>query len=595
MSQTEHSPTQPASAVPDDPYIGALVGERYRVLARLGEGGMGAVYRAEHVHMRKEVALKLLHGELGRVDEAVRRFEREAQSASRLSHPSIIAVTDFGRAASGELYLAMEYVKGESLADVLARERRLPLGRALEILRQVLSALDHAHGQGVVHRDLKPANLMLTVDPATGGDRVKILDFGIAKMSQGAEGERFTQGAMVFGTPSYMSPEQATAQDVDLRSDLYACGVMLFEMILGRKPFVAEDLVRVMAMHVTQPPPPFASVAPELALPPALELAVQRALEKDRTRRYQSASEFAAALEGLEGLPRLRTIVAKLQTVAQTITQPVVGQLRGAYARLPWKVRRFTPVAGALGVVLLLVLVPSLCSKAPGPVPIAAPPPPKPVAPAVQSDLARVEDAMGAGKLIEARAMLLRLLTEHPKAGRVHHVLGNLEFVERKVRAGVDAYAEALRLDPGLRADAALLVNVKAALADKQHGRAALDLLIAQVGRPAATTLAQVGSEDRRSEFRRAAREACGRLDCGDRLDLVGSLALDLKDGKPCSDDRREAIRGLAATKSPRAVDVLKKARGVRGNPLDRLLGGGGGNECLRKDFDAALKELGAE
>ena len=228
MTDTVSSPTQPATAPGADPQVGRVIGERYRLDGRIGMGGMGAVYRAEHTLMKKTVAIKLLHGELGQVDEAVRRFEREAQSQSRLSHPNIIAVTDFGRAATGELFLVMEYIRGQALADVLLECKRLPVGRALFVVRQILHALQHAHAQGVVHRDLKPANVMLTRSREGVEDTVKILDFGIAKMSQelaadagGPESQRaLTQAAMVFGTPSYMSPEQATAQDVDVRSDV---------------------------------------------------------------------------------------------------------------------------------------------------------------------------------------------------------------------------------------------------------------------------------------------------------------------------------------------------------------------------------------
>src|SRR5688500_6871757 len=252
-------PSQPSSTL--DPLVGAIIGERYRLLGRIGEGGMGLVYRAEHILMKKVVALKLLHTELGNVDDAPRRFEREAQSASRLNHPNIIAVTDFGRAATGQLFLVMEYVPGISLAELL-EQGALPPPRAVQITRQMLEGLEHAHAQGVIHRDLKPPNIMLATYPdARHGEVVKILDFGIAKLSQ-AEGDLpLTQGAMVFGTPSYMSPEQATAQEADARSAIYSCVVILFEMLTGRKPFVADDLVKVMAMQVTSPPPRLSAVA----------------------------------------------------------------------------------------------------------------------------------------------------------------------------------------------------------------------------------------------------------------------------------------------------------------------------------------------
>ncbi len=301
MSDRGMAPTEMAEAA-RDPRVGTVVGERYRILGRIGEGGMGAVFRAEHILMKKVVALKLLHAEMGQVEEAARRFEREAQSASRLNHPNIVSVTDFGRNHTGELFLVMEFVAGESLADLLAREGRLPVARACRLAGQILSALEHAHAQKVIHRDLKPANIMLVQSPdARLGETAKILDFGIAKITESSEGEpTLTKGVMIFGTPSYMSPEQATGQEVDSRSDLYSCGIILYEMLTGKKPFEVEDVVKLMAMQVTAPPPAFARVAPGADIPACLEAVVMRALEKERERRFRTAAEFREALEKAE-------------------------------------------------------------------------------------------------------------------------------------------------------------------------------------------------------------------------------------------------------------------------------------------------------
>ena len=592
------SPTQPATPPPNDPSVGKVIGERYRLLGRIGEGGMGAVYRAEHTLMKKVVAVKLLHSELGQVDEAVRRFEREAQSASRLSHTNIVAVTDFGRAATGEFFLVMEYVPGHSLADAIQLARRLPLGRALFIVRQILQALAHAHAQGVVHRDLKPANVMLTRGQPGAAiaseDVVKILDFGIAKMSQElSEGERpLTQAAMVFGTPSYMSPEQATAQDVDARADLYSCGVMLYELCTGRKPFVAQDIARILAMQVTAKVPTFAEVAPDLRLTAALEAAVMKALEKDRAKRFQSASEFLAALDSLEMAVVPQALAAEAVTRARVIAaraRAIGAELKALYARLPWEFRRWTPIAGVAGVVLALVLVPTICQRQ-SPV-ASSPPPPRPVESAAQEPLRQAEAAVTRGRLTEARAMLLQMLSKYPNEARVHYLMGNLEFVDRKPAAALEAYGEALRLDPGLRGDAALLLNVRTLLDDRDKKLAwdALTLTTQRIGAPAARTLAEMGTDDRRPEFREAARTACGDLRCLDRIDLVKSYSLDLSQARTC-EDKREAVKRLATVKGPRAIEALKKARQVRG-AFGGLLGGG--NDCVRKDIDSALKDLG--
>ena len=574
-------PSQPQA----DPLVGVLIGERYRLLGRIGQGGMGLVYRAEHILMKKVVALKLLHTELGNVDDAPKRFEREAQSASRLNHPNIIAVTDFGRAASGQLFLVMEYVPGMALADALD-QGPLPVARAVHIVRQILDGLEHAHAQGIIHRDLKPANVMLA--SYEKGEVVKILDFGIAKMSQAAEGEiPLTQGAMVFGTPSYMSPEQATAQEADRRADLYSCGVMLFEMLTGRKPFVAEDLVKVMAMQVTQPPPRLSAVAPKLAIPSALEAVVMRALEKDRARRFQSAAEFRQALEQV----RPDSVTSMARRLPEILGRGL-SVLRTEFSRLPWPVRRWVR-PGLLGAAaVLLVALPFLCSRPPPTAPAAAPPKPKPVEPALQAPIRRIEEAMARGQLSEARLLLMQQISQNPTSGRMRYLLGNLDFAEKNPSAGLQAYEEALKLDAGLRADAAMLLNVRNLLNDRKLARPALDLMIEKIGRPAGATRAEVASEDRRADFRQAAREACKSVGCADAVDLVKSYTLDLQQARTC-EARRAAVQGLGATKDPRIIEILRKARRSGGGFLGDIFGGA--NRCVRKDIDAVLEAMGVD
>jgi eukaryotic-like serine/threonine-protein kinase len=235
---------------------GEIVGERYRVVAQLGSGGMGTVYRVEHTLMAKEMAMKLLRPELSVIPQIVERFEREARSASRLDNEHIVRVMDFGRAPNGALYLVMELLEGESLTDRMKAVVSLPASEALEIADQVLAALEHAHSNGIVHRDLKPDNMMLVRRDSRV--IVKILDFGLAKMtSESAPGQpTLTQAGMVFGTPRYMAPEQAAAEPVDERTDLYAVGVLLYEMLSGKPPFMAPNAVDLLTAHLTQPVPP---------------------------------------------------------------------------------------------------------------------------------------------------------------------------------------------------------------------------------------------------------------------------------------------------------------------------------------------------
>jgi hypothetical protein len=554
------------------------------------------------------VALKLLHAEMGQVEEAARRFEREAQSASRLNHPNIVSVTDFGRNHTGELFLVMEFVAGESLADVLAREGRLPTARACRLAGQILSALDHAHGQKVIHRDLKPANVMLVQSTDLRlGETAKILDFGIAKITESSEGEQpLTKGMMIFGTPSYMSPEQATGQEVDSRSDLYSCGIILYEMLTGRKPFEAEDLVKLMAMQVTSPPPPFASVAPDAGIPAVLQSVVMRAMEKERERRYSTAAEFREALERAEAAgPDASLVVApvgagavlwtaqsKLRVALGWLGRQLARAVRWLIARLPPAARPWVKPAAALVAVGLVVAL--LFGHRHGAAPRLLPPRPIPVAQEMKSPIKQIEATMAKGHFAEARILTMQQISEHPDVARVRYLLGNLEFADKNPSAGLQAYEEALRMDSGLRGDAALLVNVRGLLLDKRLARSALDLMVRQIGVPACSVLAEVASDDRRMDLRQEARSACDNLGCADKVDRVKSYALDLAQAQSCA-EKREAVRQLGASKDSRAIEPLRKARyGDRGGFIGRVLGRGG-NSCIIKDIDAALKELGAE
>jgi eukaryotic-like serine/threonine-protein kinase len=619
MADSEIAPTQMLK-VARDPLVETIIGERYRVLARIGEGGMGTVFRVEHTHMKKVLALKLLRSEYSNVEDAARRFEREAQSASRLSHPNIISVTDFGHGAAGELFLVMEFVAGEPLSDVLARDGRMQPARACHIASQILLALEHAHEQGVIHRDLKPANVMLVKDPDPGKpEAVKILDFGIAKMTQaqGTTDEPLTRGMMIFGTPAYMSPEQAAGQDADGRADLYSCAVILFEMLTGRRPFQCDDLVKLLAMQITAQAPRFAEVAPDVRIAPELESVVMRGLEKDRTQRFATAGEFRAAIE------RSSTDVAELgarfaaKSVRMSITAGAklwarrdeavalsrrvwtrILEIKGkldklagpVLERLPVAIRRF--VIPAVAALLLVVLLWPGGAPRKGASLKAEPPKLKPVAAELKSPIKHIEETMAQGQLTEARVLIMQQISAHPNEGRVRYLLGNLEFADKNPSAGLQAYEEALRLDPGLRGDAALLVNIRSELGDKKVGFIALEMLIKQVGKPASALLIDIASDDRRPEFRKAARDACETLGCTDKVDLVGSYALDLSQAHTC-EDKRAAVQKLGEMGDPKAIEPLRKARSERRSLLGGFLSTSG-NACVVKDIDAALTALGA-
>jgi len=285
----------------DDGLIGKLVAGKFRVESLLGEGGMGKVYKARQVALDKMVVLKVLRRSLQSDPRTVARFEREAKAASRLNHPNSIGMLDFGQAEDGSLYIAMELVAGKDLHEVLGRDWPLPEARVVRIVSQVLSALADAHQAGVIHRDLKPENIM--VEQRRGeADFVKVLDFGIAKIQDtGEEGPALTRQGFVCGTPEYMSPEQARGAPLDARSDLYAVGVLLYQMMTGLLPFDADSAVGFATKHLMEPPPPPRVRRPDAVLSPAMEALILRALSKDPAGRPQTADDFRAELLATQG------------------------------------------------------------------------------------------------------------------------------------------------------------------------------------------------------------------------------------------------------------------------------------------------------
>jgi len=289
------------AAVADDPMVGRTIGGRYFIRRQIARGGMGAVYEAEHVGLDKRVAVKFILDRFGDDREALHRFHREARAASRVGHENIVDITDIGETEDGKSFLVMEYLEGSDLGQVLLATGRMDASRAVHIIGQVLRGLAAAHGEGIIHRDMKPANVFLT-ERGGASDFVKIMDFGISKVVAAREARvRLTETGVAMGTPIYMAPEQAEArQDIDHRVDVYAVGVMLYEMLGGAPPFNAGSYVALVQLHVSAAVPPLAARRPDL--PRELVRAVHKALEKDPGKRFQDAMEFAKALPSADAL-----------------------------------------------------------------------------------------------------------------------------------------------------------------------------------------------------------------------------------------------------------------------------------------------------
>ncbi len=283
-----------APAAPD-PLIGTLIAEKFEVLALMGEGAMGRIYRARHIALDRMVAIKVLHKHLGGEDRVAKRFHREAKAASRLSHPNSVQIIDFGRSGDGLLYIAMELLEGEDLQTILDHDYPLSPKRIASLLVPSLRAVEEAHRAGIIHRDFKPDNIIVFSD-RTGREHVKVCDFGIAKILDG-EGNSITVDGFVCGTPQYMAPEQARGDEIDHRVDVYAAGVVLYQMLAGVVPFGGDTALGIITRHLTDVPVPPHERVPEMGVPLALEVIALKAMSKDPAGRFQSAGELGDAIE----------------------------------------------------------------------------------------------------------------------------------------------------------------------------------------------------------------------------------------------------------------------------------------------------------
>jgi len=333
-----------------DPFLGRVIVGKFRLEGLLGVGAMGRVYEAVHLSLSKKIAVKVLHQHLMGDDDLARRFHREAKSASSLNHPNSISIMDFGQDTDGTLYIAMEFLEGRNLIDVLHADAPLPLDRTIHILSQVCLALGEAHHNNIVHRDLKAENVMV-MERRDVSDFVKVCDFGIAKLLD-PKGDNpdsaITVAGMVCGTPEYMSPEQARGDTLDGRSDLYSLGILLYYMVTDRLPFTAETALGCVTKHLTEAPTAPRDMRPDLRIPPVLDAFILRTIAKDPDLRPATASAFnqelAAVAEriaaGELGEPTPTSAASSTPTLdgAETLGQatstdvgPGVGRSRGAF------------------------------------------------------------------------------------------------------------------------------------------------------------------------------------------------------------------------------------------------------------------------
>jgi serine/threonine-protein kinase len=287
----------PISALPADPLLGRVIEAKYEILSKLGEGGMGAVYRAKRLRIGDQVAIKILHQKFLTETGALERFRREAQAAAMIHHPNVVAIYDAGEEPQNGVpaFIVMELVAGEPLRDILSREKRLPFARGVALIQQACAGISAAHRQKIVHRDIKPDNfIVLPPHSEDESETLKVLDFGIAKLRDMVGSATLTQTGIVMGTPYYMSPEQCKGESLDSRSDVYSLGATLYEVLAGTPPFTASTPTGIVAKHLTELPP---ALPQGLSIPPALEAVIQRSLAKHPDARQTDASAFARELQ----------------------------------------------------------------------------------------------------------------------------------------------------------------------------------------------------------------------------------------------------------------------------------------------------------
>ena len=303
--------------------VDTVLADRYRVVKKLGEGGMGSVYLAEHTTINKRLAIKVLSPEFSHKQDLVDRFLQEARAASMIDQENVVEITDFGSTPNGSVFFVMEFLQGEDLSDTIKNVGPLPWPRVKAIMLQIVDALKAAHAAGIIHRDMKPENCF-RIKRGSNDDFIKVLDFGIAKVTSdegdGSGGKNLTRTGMIFGTPEYMSPEQAKGEKVDHRVDVYALGVILYELLTGQVPFTADTFMGILTKHMFEPPAAPSTVVPNVTIPEEVEAIILKALQKDREYRFQSMEDMGAAIE------KVGTGSAAVSVVDEIVALPAGGE-----------------------------------------------------------------------------------------------------------------------------------------------------------------------------------------------------------------------------------------------------------------------------
>lgn len=587
-------------------YPGDVVSERFRVVERIGEGGMGSVFRVEQTLLGTTLAMKVLRPELSSLPDMEKRFEREAKAVARLDSPHIVRINDFGRTEDGQLFLIMELVEGETLMQRLKREGALQVDESIEIVDQLLAGLEHAHTTGVVHRDLKPGNIMLV---PTGEELlVKILDFGLARRVELSE-DYLTQAGLTIGTAKYMSPEQAQGAHVDHRSDLYSVGVILYLLLTGRHLFRGSES-EVLRAHLTEPPPPLDLELGDTRRKEALAEVVRVALAKSPDDRFPDAAAFRAALaecapgsdpsfldrtslsvpipeDALAVPPELdRTALRVPNQAGDPATPP---ELDRTSIRAPQAARRHSPfleiaasvlrrprllLLGSCALLLALIVRWTVVEAS------------------LSSSLNDARSAIAAGRTDDAARLLDRLSRKHGEEAEVDLLLGHLAVARRRWHDAVIHYESALEKDADIADDEMLRENTRRILGtDRDGGRQLVDVIARKGGDAAVPILAGVIRHSEDDQAKRAAYRGLERLDETDAVDEVAFL-VDGLDGTRAGkcEVRKWYVTRLAAFDDD--TRVLPALRREQNRKTGFLFFKRDANGCMQEELDALIEDL---
>ncbi len=590
--------------------VGTTIGGRYSIERLLGEGGMGAVYAAEHTLMHKRVAVKVLHAEMSQMSEVVSRFEREAMAASHIEHPNVAAATDFGKLDDGSFFLVLEFIEGKSLREAL-NAGGFTARRAMHVAKQIASALSRAHGLGIVHRDLKPENVMLVTrdgDP----DFVKVLDFGIAKVPVGelapksTAGEALTQAGMIYGTPEYMPPEQALGEEVDKRADIYALGVMTYEMLTGRRPFDDESKVKLLGKHISAPVPP---MPPERQVPPDLEALVNKMLAKATSDRVQEAKDVIDALDAMttpspggvtssQQLPIVRShpslpSLPSMPSLPSLPSGPTVLALSTHAKTLSRDFTRIFPLkvviaaAGAIGVLALvttiaLVVKGSSSGAASSASATSASTAPPKEDPKFDRELKIAQSDVIALKWDDAIVHAQALETEYPARPEPYRILFQAHLAKSETKLALADASSWLDADPAAQTDAQLRDFVRTAATSHEDEVGAFALLESGKLGPQGTEMLYdlaYGSAQP-SAAQAHARKSLAHETATQHASPELRVAIELRTAKDC--ESKKALLDRAATEGDARSLAILETYGAKGGC--GFLGTRDCNACMHRD-----------